>query len=358
VIWTYETIVATDFIPRIADETALNRITGGALSAYARGTTATSILPSPAAVHTYLYSCKPGSGTDATIQIPHEFAVAGFRLGHSLVRDDYVLHDIVTDAAGNVLTGQQRPIFAIGSEPETLGLVGDNAVQPGDVVDWSYFFDTSNQTAQPSRPLDTLISDRLFSLPIATLPPGPDVNGKDTSTERNLPRRNILRASEPTPVLTGSVGLATGEEAERYAQQRIPGLYDATAQVRTLLAARLSSQGFDANYLSPLTPLWLFVLAEAETTEGSQRLGQLGSHIVAEFLLGSLRCDEGSVLHAAPASLQGWGPTTTIATNRRYSMGTARLSAGQRQGRRPADPPVPLGTTRVWAFASRFIRGK
>src|SRR5208282_2893655 len=130
---------------------------------------------------------------------------------------------------------------------------------------------------------------------------------------------------------------------------------DATAQVRTLLAARLSSQGFDANYLSPLTPLWLFVLAEAETTEGSQRLGQLGSHIVAEFLLGSLRCDEGSVLHAAPASLQGWGPTTTIATNRRYSMGTARLSAGQRQGRRPADPPVPLGTTRVWAFASRFI---
>jgi hypothetical protein len=320
VIWTYETIVATDFIPRIADQRALGRITGGALSTYTRGTTATSILPSPGAVHTYLYSCKPGSGADATIQIPHEFAVAGFRLGHSLIRDDYVLHDIVTNAAGNVLTGQQRPIFAIGSEPETLGLVGDNPVQPGDVIDWSYFFDTSDQTAQPSRPLDTLISDRLFSLPIAALPPGPDVNGKDTSTERNLPRRNILRASEPTPVLTGSVALATGEEAEDYAQQRIPGFYDATAQVRALLATRLSSQGFDPNYLSPLTPLWLFVLAEAETTESSQRLGQLGSHIVAEFLVGSLRCDEGSVLYAAPANLHGWGPTATIAANHRYSM--------------------------------------
>jgi len=320
VIWTYETIVTTDFIPRIADQTALNRITGGALSAYVRGTTAISTLPSPAAVHTYLYSCKPGFGTDARIQIPHEFAVAGFRLGHSLIRDDYVLHDVVTNASGTVLTGQQRPIFAIGSEPEMLGLVGDNPIQPGDVIDWSYFFDTSNETAQASRPLDTLISDRLFSLPIAALPPGPDVNGKDTSAERNLPRRNILRASEPTPVLTGSVGLATGEEAEQYAQQRIPGLYDATAQVRALLAQRLAAAGFDPNYLSPSTPLWLFVLAEAETTEGKQRLGQLGSHIVAEFLLGSLRCDEGSVLYATPANLQGWGPTATIAANHRFAM--------------------------------------
>jgi hypothetical protein len=54
-----------------------------------------------------------------------------------------VLHDTVTNAAGTVLTGQQRPIFAIGSEPETLGLVGDNPVLPGDVIDCSYFFDTS-----------------------------------------------------------------------------------------------------------------------------------------------------------------------------------------------------------------------
>jgi hypothetical protein len=57
-------------------------------------------------------------------------------------------------------------------------------------------------------------------------------------------------------------------------------------QVQTSLAARLSSQGFDQNYLTPLTPLWLFVLGEAETAEGSQRLGQLGSHIVAAFQLG------------------------------------------------------------------------
>ena len=53
-------------------------------------------------------------------------------------------------------------------------------------------------SAQPGRPVDTFISEQLFNLPVAALPPGPDVNDKDTSTERNLPRRNLMRASEPT----------------------------------------------------------------------------------------------------------------------------------------------------------------
>jgi hypothetical protein len=325
VIWTYETIVATDFLPRFSAEATLNRVAPGALHAYQRGTPPTSRLPRSDGVKTFLYSCKPGRGENAEIHIPHEFAVAAFRLGHTLVRDTYLLHDPVLDANGNLLTGQPRPIFASANDPETVGLVGDNPVQPGDVIDWSHFYDVygvdqKDESAQPGRPVDTLISDKLFNLPIAALPPGPDANGKDTSTERNLPRRNLMRASEPTGLITGSVGLATGEEAEAYAQQRVPGLHDPTNEVRKVLAARLQSAGFDPNLLAQRTPLWLFILAEAESTQASQRLGELGSHIIDEFLLGSLHCDQGSVLYAASGDLQGWGPTAAIAQNGRYSM--------------------------------------
>ncbi len=318
VVWTYETIVATDFLPRFSAEATLDRIASGALHAYQRGTEPNSVLPDPKQIKTFLYSCTPGH-----VMIPHEFAVAAFRLGHTLVRDEYVLHDPVLGAGGNLLTGQPRPIFAPAGQPDTAGLVGDNPLQPGDVIDWSHFYDVygaAEDSAQPGRPVDTLISDRLFNLPIAALPPGPDANGKDTSTERNLPRRNLMRASEPTSRITGSVGLATGEEMEAYAQQRIPGLHDSTTEVRKLLAERLQSAGFGPNLLARRTPLWQFILAEAESTQGSQRLGELGSHIIDEFLLGSLRCDQGSVLYAAASDLQGWGPTEAIAQNGRYSM--------------------------------------
>ena len=325
VLWTYETIVATDFLPRFSSDAALQRVAPNTLHAYVRGTTPTSTLPSPDAIRTSLYSSKPGIGDDARIEIPHEFAVAAFRLGHSLVRDNYVLHDLVLDKDGNILTGQPRPIFAAATDLETTGLVGDNPLEPGDVIDWSYFFDTkgvgtSDKTAQAGRPVDTLISDRLFVLPVAAIPPGPDANGKDSSTERNLPRRNVMRASEQTSQITGSVALGTGEEVEAYAQQRIPDLHDATAEVQELLGERLKSAGFDPDSLTGQTPLWLFILGEAETTQASHRLGELGSHIMDEFLLGALHCDQASVLYAAEKDLRGWGPTKTIAKQRRYSM--------------------------------------
>ena len=340
-LWTYETIVATDFLPRISAEAALQRVAPAALHAYVRGATPTSTLPLPAGVHTFLYSCTPGLGDDAVIRIPHEFAVAAFRLGHSLVRDDYVLHDIVRDSGGNILTGQPRPIFAAAGQAETLGLVGDNPLQPGDVIDWSYFFDFGGATAQATRPLDTLISDKLFSLPVAALPPGPAPDGKDTPSERNLPRRNLLRASEPNSVLTGSVGLATGEEAERYAQRRIPGLDDATAAVKSLLAERLKNAGFKPDALSGLTPLVALCSRRSgkHPAEPAPRRTRQPHRRRIPARLFELRHGLGALCGAR--RLAGLGPDRgDRAKPPLFDAGADRLFAGERHGRRAADPAI------------------
>jgi hypothetical protein len=60
----------------------------------------------------------------------------------------------------------------------------------------------------------------------------------------------------------------------------------------------------DAEFLQRRTPLWYYILAEAASLEGGERLGPVGSTIVSEVLVGLVRRSEGSILATA-----GWQPT-------------------------------------------------
>jgi hypothetical protein len=59
----------------------------------------------------------------------------------------------------------------------------------------------------------------------------------------------------------------------------------------------------DAGFLER-TPLWYYILAEAAVREDGQRLGPVGSTIVAEVPVGLVRRSEHSILRTA-----GWEPT-------------------------------------------------
>ena len=52
------------------------------------------------------------------------------------------------------------------------------------------------------------------------------------------------------------------------------------------------------------TPLWLYILREAEILADGRRLGPVGGRIVAEVLLGLLQGDDNSYLRQDPA----WRP--------------------------------------------------
>jgi hypothetical protein len=53
------------------------------------------------------------------------------------------------------------------------------------------------------------------------------------------------------------------------------------------------------------TPLWYYVLKEAEVMEGGLHLGPVGGRIVGEVFLGLLQTDPGSYVSVNP----GWIPT-------------------------------------------------
>ena len=67
----------------------------------------------------------------------------------------------------------------------------------------------------------------------------------------------------------------------------------------------LSDLGAYGHRLDRSTPLWLYVLREAQLVNGGQFLGPVGGRIVAEVMLGLLRADPGSYLSQQPQ----WQPT-------------------------------------------------
>jgi hypothetical protein len=64
------------------------------------------------------------------------------------------------------------------------------------------------------------------------------------------------------------------------------------------------------------TPLFYYVLKEAEVMEGGRRLGPVGGDIVGEVFVGLLREDSGAYLRAQP----GWRPTLPSGTPGDFRM--------------------------------------
>ena len=63
--------------------------------------------------------------------------------------------------------------------------------------------------------------------------------------------------------------------------------------------AVLQESGFNKR-----TPLWFYILAEAASQTKGKRLGEVGSILVAEVLIGLIRRSENSIL-----ALKNWKPT-------------------------------------------------
>jgi hypothetical protein len=196
---------------------------------------------------------------DGDPYIPFEFADAAYRYGHAQIRSRYQVNG------------------SLGPVPLFPDLMGFRPVRSEHAVDWTLQIDVPGHApAQRAKRIDARLPAALIALPM-------QISGSQPGTDySSLATRDLQRGQ--------AVGLPSGEAVA--SRLGLPPL--TTAQLG------LAEHGWTNE-----TPLWLYILKEAETLRAGEQLGPVGGRVVGEVLVGIIDSDPESFRSVAP----DWQPT-------------------------------------------------
>ena len=253
VCWHYQWIIRHDYLPRVLHNDTWN-----------------------------YQETRAARDADGNFAVPIEFSLAAFRFGHSMVRNAYRLNC----RKKRVLIGE---LMALGQKAAPI---------PDDyLVEWGTFFDglpTSGPQAS-SNFIDTSVSAAMHGLSPGTIRLANALEAVDPS---NLPVRTLLRGARARIASAQEIADAL------VSQGRIkPGDKLTTSEVASD-TADLSGSVLKKNGLHDNTPLFYYILKEAELKGAGLTLGPVGSHIVSEVIQGALESDPDSYMAVAGSKWQ------------------------------------------------------
>jgi len=269
----YQWLVRHDYLPRICRPATLDKV-------WAEGRVLV----------------EPTAAPDDVPMMPIEFSVAAFRLGHSMIRAAYNWNKNFAGTGGTL-------DFLFAFSGTSGDLLGDVRLPSNWIVDWRRMYDfpqggrprlTAPGGVNHAMRIDTLLTDPLADLPLGSFG-GTGI--PDGDLRRNLAFRNLVRA--------GMVRLASGQQMARR-------LTDLGVQLTPLTRAEILDGGGGARLdkltaaekdkLATNTPLWFYVLREAELNGGVMR--GVGARILAETFHRAMEASTSSIVREPD-----WRPT-------------------------------------------------
>ena len=260
--WHYQWAVVHDFVGRLIGDGVLNDIlqvssrnfivSGGGGGQTVRKTTV------KVARQFFQWKNQPF--------MPVEFSAAAYRFGHSQIRPTYQLNGGTPEI----------PIFSPSGTPSGAEDLRGFRARPvqGWVIEWRRFFEFPETGAalQRTRKINTQLAEGLMSLPDSV-----------DRRRRSLAELNLLRGK--------ALGLPSGQAVGK-----------AMGLTGDLILAP-EQLGLEADLTAKFgqhTPLWFYILKEAEALCAGKRLGPVGGRIVGEVLIGLLEGDPFSYLSMQP----------------------------------------------------------
>lgn len=157
-------------------------------------------------------------------------------------------------------------------------------------MDWQTVFDFGDGNVRSNKKIDAKLSSVLMHL-LGSRGPAP---GMPSDGEQSLASRNLMRHV--------NFAIPSGQAIAQ------------AMRVTALTSAQLSElapYGMDRS-----TPLWYYILKEAEVVESGLRLGPVGSGIVSEVFIGLLKADATSYL----SGNRKWTPELPSVTPGQFRM--------------------------------------